>query len=47
MTWDDFDEICMRFDNCNVCPYYNATNDKCELSLQIVENDEGDFDEFQ
>lgn len=46
MTWDDFDEICMSFEHCDVCSYYNATDDECELSSQIVQNDEGDFDEL-
>lgn len=46
MTLDDFDEICMSFEHCNGCPNYNDTNDECELSLYIMENDEGDFSEL-
>ena len=37
MNWDEFDETCMRFDNCEACPYYNATKNECELRSQDEE----------
>lgn len=46
MTWEDVDEICMRFDNCKSCPYYNATKKECEIRLQVEKDDKGDFNEL-